>query len=105
MDKLDSLKSQITEHVDFVNFDSESSSLEVCFNLGPVDWKPGNKLVFSNVSDFYQEILDDEDQPGKDNFTDLVLEFSESNNSYYLHLTTVAFSFKSNQVKVCAATV
>lgn len=90
-----------TKYVDYVNFDKASSALEIIFNQGPENWVPSHKVVFTDIVSFSKEILDDEDQVGIDNFTDLVLEFSENAGNYYLHLTNTAFSFITKVKPVC----
>jgi len=95
------LEIEPTEYVDEVNFDKGSSTLEVLFNQGPESWKPSHKLIFTDVVNFDKEVLDNEDQVGVDNFTDLVLEFSEHMGNFYLHLTNTSFSFTTKVTPVC----
>ncbi len=105
MSVLDSSEINITEHVDSVNYSKDYLRLGITFNQRPENWEPSHKLVFSNVTDFNKEVLDDEGELGVDNFTGLVLEFSESSGSYYLHLSTTEFTFKTSELPVCVGIV
>lgn len=87
---------KLTRHVDRVKYDQRARTVEIFFNEGPDEWKPSHKLVFESVENFREEIIGDEDYPGRNNFTDLVIGFDELNGSMCLHLTCVEFIFKSN---------
>ena len=101
MSIIEELEIKPTEHVDSVYFDRAASTLKITFNLGPDDWKPSHTVIFMDIVKFDKEILDEDDQVGLDNFTDLVLEFSEYLGDYYLHLTNTAFSFNTKTRPVC----
>ncbi len=87
---------RLTHYIDSVEYFEQQQKLEIGFNCGPENWKPSHKLVFSDVTFFSKEIIDDEDQPGVNNFTDLVIGFDSTQAGYVLHLTTVEFTFTSS---------
>jgi hypothetical protein len=89
---------KLTRYVDRVKYDEVTRTVRILFNEGPDEWKPSHHLIFENVESFYEEIIDDKDYPGKENFTDLVIGFDEVHGGLCLHLTCVEFGFKPNSV-------
>jgi len=97
MDLYDQPTLELTRYVDSVEYLESEKRVSILFNCGPEGWLPSHRLVFSNVQSFSKEIFDDEDRPGVNNFTDLVIGFDLLKSGYCLHLTTVEYLFKSNE--------
>ena len=101
MDLYENREMKLTRYVDCVKYCEDTRTVEIFFNEGPDEWKPSHQLVFESVENFYEAIIDDEDYPGKDNFTDLVVGFDEVHGGLCLHLTCVEFGFKPSSKPKC----